>query len=183
MYKKISIKIALILVTAAFLTVPSSVLQVSHAQSNVGLQKTILDIHNEERRIVGVQPLTWDSNLAADAQSWATYLTTLGLRCTEDSCDAPPHDQGIGAKGQGENLWAGGAGFYPTDQRVQEWVNEKSNYNAQTNTCAAGEVCGHYTQMVRKNTNKVGCAEAGGGLWTPDNGAMDFLVCRYSPPG
>ena len=56
MYKKISIKIVLILVTAAFLTVPSSVLQVSHAQSNVGLQKTILDIHNEERRIVGVQP-------------------------------------------------------------------------------------------------------------------------------
>ena len=101
----------MILVTAAIVIVPSSVLQVSHAQSNVGLQKTILDIHNEERRIVGVQPLTWDSNLAADAQSWATYLTTLGLRCTRRLVRRPASRSGDRGKGARREPLGGRRGF------------------------------------------------------------------------
>ena len=48
MYKKVSTKIIMILVTAAIVTVLSSVLQVSNAQSNTNLQ-SVLDIHNQER--------------------------------------------------------------------------------------------------------------------------------------
>jgi uncharacterized protein YkwD len=69
MYKKLSIKIALILITAAFLTVPLSVLQVSHAQSNADLQNTILEIVNRERAAVGVPPLVWSDTLAAGART------------------------------------------------------------------------------------------------------------------
>jgi len=170
------------LVTAAIVTVPLSMLQVSYAQSNADLQNAVLSIHNRERDLVGVPPITWSNSLAADAQIWANHLTTLGLRCTQSACDRPPHDQGIQAKGQGENLWAGGAGFYSTAQRVQSWVNEKSNYAGGPYN-PSGPVVGHYTQMVWQNTNEVGCAEAGGEQWTPENGKMDFLVCRYSPPG
>ena len=182
MYKKISIKIALILVTAAFLTVPSSVLQVSHAQSNVGLQKTILDIHNEERRIVGVQPLTWDSNLAADAQSWATYLTTLGLRCTQDLVRRPPHDQGIGAKGQGENL---GRAARVSIRRTNESRSGSTKSRIITPKPIRVQLvrCAVITLRWSGRTRIRLVARNGGGLWTPDNGAMDFLVCRYSPPG
>ena len=32
---------------------------------------------------------------------------------------------------------------------------------------------GHYSQMIWRNTTRIGCAMAGGG----------FLVCRYAPPG
>ena len=49
MYKKISKEIVLILVMAAFLTVPSSVVQFLHAQSDQGLQ-AVLNIHNDERK-------------------------------------------------------------------------------------------------------------------------------------
>ena len=48
MYRKVSIGIITILVTAAILTVPSSMLQVSHAQSNQDMQG-VLAIHNGER--------------------------------------------------------------------------------------------------------------------------------------
>ena len=36
--------------------------------------------------------------------------------------------------------------------------------------------CGHYTQVVWRNTREVGCAVA-------RNGSDDFLVCRYWPSG
>jgi uncharacterized protein YkwD len=73
MYKKLYIKIALILIMAAFLIVPSSMLQVSHAQSNADLQNTILEIVNRERAAVGVPPLVWSDTLAAGAQTWADH--------------------------------------------------------------------------------------------------------------
>ena len=73
MYKKVSTKIIMILVTAAIVTVLSSVLQVSNAQSNTNLQ-SVLDIHNQERAAVGVQPLTWSDSVATQAQAYADQL-------------------------------------------------------------------------------------------------------------
>ena len=35
---------------------------------------------------------------------------------------------------------------------------------------------GHYTQMVWKDTTKIGCGEA-------SNTDVTYLVCRYTPPG
>jgi hypothetical protein len=67
---------------------------------------------------------------------------------------------------------------------VALWAAEAPNYDYATNTCAAGQVCGHYTQLVWRATTQVGCATVqcttgspfGGGNWT-------FTVCDYSPPG
>ena len=78
MYKKVSKEIALILVMTAFLTVLSSAVQLSHAQTNTDLENAMLNIHNQERAAVGFPPLTWSNSLAADSQSWANHLTTLG---------------------------------------------------------------------------------------------------------
>ena len=62
MYKKISIKIIMILVTAAIVTVPSSMLQLSHAQPNQDMQE-VLNIHNRERAEVNFPVLTWSDSL------------------------------------------------------------------------------------------------------------------------
>ena len=59
---------------------------------------------------------------------------------------------------------------------VQGWVAEKSNYNAQTNTCETGKVCGHYTQMIWRSTLELGCGTSSGA-------EIVILVCRYNPPG
>ena len=68
---------------------------------------------------------------------------------------------------------------------VQAWGDEKAHYHygviGDSGTCDSGEQCGHYTQIVWKETRKVGCAMA---QYT----AGDFqggyvVVCKYTPPG
>jgi pathogenesis-related protein 1 len=171
----------MILVTAAILTVPSSVLQVSYAQTDQDMQ-TVLDVHNQERAAVGVQPLTWSNSLANDAQTWAQEIATTGnfdhldTEHTGLTCTGPCY---------GENI----AGFNPSlgpsapGEGVSLWTAEKSGYNAQTNTCTPvppSVSCGHYTQMVWQASLEVGCATA-----PPGAGGLHYsvLLCRYSPPG
>lgn len=159
-----------------FFIVSSSAVQLSHAQSNTDLEKALLKIHNDERAAVGVPLLIWSNSLAADSMSWAKHLTTLGLICDptraelvppKPICDITPH----GAKN--ENIASGVAEFYSPEELAQLWVDEKIKYNAGQHS---GSGVGHYTAMVWKNTQEIGCGLA-------SNGQMDFLVCRYNPPG
>ncbi len=90
MYHKVSKEIILIFVITTLLTVLSSVVQLSYAQSNTDLENDMLNIHNDERDAVRVPPLTWSSSLAADAQSWANHLTMLGLVCDPARAELVP---------------------------------------------------------------------------------------------
>jgi hypothetical protein len=60
---------------------------------------------------------------------------------------------------------------------IKAWVDEVIDYDYASNTCRSGAQCGHYTQMIWKNTQAVGCAVAicadKSQLW----------VCNYNPPG
>ncbi|ESW20299.1 hypothetical protein PHAVU_006G197300 [Phaseolus vulgaris] len=60
---------------------------------------------------------------------------------------------------------------------VKLWVAEKPFYNYNSNSCAAGKQCGHYTQVVWRNSVRVGCAKV-----RCNNGGT-FITCNYSPPG
>jgi pathogenesis-related protein 1 len=181
MYRKVSKEIILILLLAAFLIVPSSVVQLSHAQPNQNM-RDVLDIHNRERAAVGVAPLTWSNSLAAEAQNWANHLATLGIVCNTAGCKpVPPH----GANN--ENIALGPvfpAEFGRTSpaEYAQMWADEKVKYNAGQHS---GLGIGHYTAMVWKDTREVGCGFVAGAV--PDElgrgGGTDFLVCRYNPPG
>jgi len=96
MYSKLSIVISVILVTAAILTVQSSTLQPSYAALDANSQTAILNLHNQERTAVNVNPpipqVTWSNSLATDAQNWANYLASLNLRpiTNTDPGDIPP---------------------------------------------------------------------------------------------
>jgi hypothetical protein len=181
MYSKISIIISVILVTAAIVTVQSSMLQVSYAQPNQDMRE-VLDLHNRERALVGYQTLKWSDSLAAEAQKWADYLGTLGIVCGPQGCQPPaPH----GASN--ENIAVGyvfPAEFGRTSpaEYAQMWADEKVQYNAGQRS---GLGIGHYTAMVWKSTGEVGCGFVAGAV--PDElgvgGGTDFLVCRYNPPG
>jgi Cysteine-rich secretory protein family len=184
MYRKVSIKVIMILVTAAILTVPSSMLQVSHAQSTKALQD-VLAIHNRERADVRNQPLTWSNSLADQAQGYADQLKSQGYVCnnSNDNLNVCKPGSYLPHGANNENLAWGSVGF-PIDQLVQgprySWVIEKSGYNAQTNTCTPDMVtaytCGHYTAMIWGGTREVGCGTSSGA-------EIVILVCRYNPPG
>ncbi len=176
MYQKVSKEITLIFVMTTLLTVLSSVVQLSYAKLDTDFENAMLNIHNDERTVVGVQPLMWSSSLAADSQSWANHLATLGLVCDpsraepvppKPTCDATPH----GAKN--ENIASGVADLYSPEELAQLWADEKVKYNAGQRS---GPGIGHYTAMVWQNTQEIGCGFS-------SSGQMDFLVCRYNPPG
>jgi hypothetical protein len=90
----------------------------------------------------------------------------------------------------GENIYAAGSTTTPvtltgTDV-VSDWASEAANYFYSTNTCAAGQTCGHFTQLVWRDTTAVGCAvqqcttNSPFGTSFPD---WAYAVCDFSPPG
>src|ERR1700722_20849588 len=109
-----------------------------HAQS---LEKSMLAAHNSVRRSVGVPPLAWSERLAAVAQDWADYLAA--------------HRQFFHRRNSpyGENLFEiTGASASPPEV-VNDWVAESRNYEYRSNGCHG--VCGHYTQIVWRDTQRV----------------------------
>ncbi len=141
--------------------------------SQTNFQQEILSAHNKYRQQVNVSPLTWSNNLAKDAQKWANHLASLGGNRLQ-------HDSNT--NGQGENLWLGTSNRFNYTQMVDGWGQEKQYFipgifkpNRISSTGNWSDV-GHYTQIVWKNTKKVGCAIS-------TAGGNDILVCRYSPQG
>jgi pathogenesis-related protein 1 len=126
--------------------------------------KAIVERHNYWRAQVGVAPLEWSNELARVADAWARKLKLDGCAFRHSSTD------------YGENLFRGTTGYYSAADAVDDWADERHDYNYATNSCKPGEVCGHYTQIVWAKTTRVGCAK------TTCNG-MDTWVCNYDPPG
>lgn len=124
----------------------------------------MLKAHNHVRSRVGAPPLRWSDKLAAVAQQWADHLLSSGRFMHRPK----PH--------YGENLFEiQGASASPT-QVVADWAAEAGDYDAARNTCHSGAVCGHYTQIVWRNTTHVGCGVA-------RRRGREVWVCNYDPPG
>ncbi|MFL6481864.1 MAG: CAP domain-containing protein, partial [Nitrososphaera sp.] len=179
---------SVILVTAAILTVQSSMLQISYAQTRLDAtsQNTILTMHNDARRAVNVPPATWSESLARDAQAWADYIASLNLdlqRCYNgDRTQCPPHATWQQRNSQGENLAWGTRGAFPVARHVQGWLDEAPNCPPGCMIPADGSlgvyprVYGHYTQIVWNTATQIGCGMA-------SDATQDYLVCRYLQAG
>lgn len=82
--------------------------------------------------------------------------------------------------GYGENLaFFSGEDSTPADV-VDAWAAEAADFDYQANTCAEGAQCGHYTQIVWRRTELVGCGAARCNV-----GGVDGIlwVCNYNPAG
>ncbi len=134
----------------------------------------ITALHNQARASVNPQPataippLTWDAKVAMAAQTVA------------DSCQFQHSGNGYG-----ENIYAS-AGTTPTPTEVVgSWTSEKANYTYSSNTCAANKTCGHYTQVVWRDSQRLGCGQKTCTTGSPFVGfpTWQFWVCDYDPPG
>ena len=122
--------------------------------------------HNAARDRYGLPPLTWSAELATIAQAWADQLKAVRQCAMEHS-----HDNRYG-----ENLaWSRNMHPTPADI-VRWWVDEASDYDLASNTCASGKMCGHFTQVVWKTTLQIGCGVA-------HCGKDEVWACEYAPPG
>ena len=126
--------------------------------------------HNDVRSALGVPDLVWADDLAAAATAWSETLAA-------DDCGFY-HSSG-GA--YGENLFAGSPpGAYSPQQVVDAWAAEVQWYDYDSNSCSApaGQSCGHYTQVVWADTQRVGC-----GMAVCPDGSWEIWTCNYDPPG
>jgi uncharacterized protein YkwD len=126
------------------------------------LADNMLAAHNGVRQAVGVPALTWSVQLAAFAQQWANTLVARGQFAHRRNS---PY---------GENLYEITGAQTTPGEVVDQWVSESKNYRYGSNTCRG--VCGHYTQIVWRDTRRVGCAVAA-------TARTEVWVCNYDPPG
>lgn len=138
----------------------------------IELQADMLSAHNIARNQVGLGPMVWSPALAADAKQYAGKMSRSGLFA--HSGQVP------GARPQGENLWMGTRNAYSFSEMAESWVDERHMYDGGSIDQAMsdgsfGDI-GHYTQIIWRDTQMVGCAVV-------SNSADDYLVCRYLPAG
>ena len=152
---------------------------------------SVLAAHNQVRATVSppaanMTRLVWDPNLATVAQNWTNQCNWAHNGGRNAAYASLSSNSG----GVGENI------FITTGSRASaltgpgsatpSWASEVVNYNFAANTCASGQVCGHYTQIVWANTLRIGCgitqcATVTGLPPTFNNG--QFVTCNYNPAG
>ncbi len=126
----------------------------------------MLAAHNEVRAEVGVPPLEWSPELAQTAADWAEKLAAG--RCEMRHPDTDEYGQNL--------AWYFNKTPSPREV-VADWAAEKQWYDPRQDSCAAGKQCGHYTQIVWRETERVGCAKAS------CDGKREIWACDYAPPG
>jgi len=137
--------------------------------------------HNQVRAMVvtsvPLPPLVWDPTLAATAAAWVAMCSDQ--QAPTGLIDHNPNRSVGHPYYVGENVY--GTSALPSSSTAQQavnmWAAERVNYNYATNTCTG--VCGHYTQIVWRNTVKLGCAIGD----CPNLKYRTSLVCNYGPGG
>lgn len=158
----ITITLFLLLASTTQATFPGQ--RITHKRRR-SLASQFLIPQNAARSVLRLRPLVWDAKLAHYAQWYANQRLN---DCALEHSNGP----------YGENIfWGSGTGWSPA-QAVSAWVSERQWYNYWHNSCANGQMCGHYTQVVWSSTRKVGCASV-----TCTGGKGVFMTCNYDPPG
>ncbi|XP_022762226.1 pathogenesis-related protein 1-like [Durio zibethinus] len=142
-----------------FCLIGLAIVQLSQAQNS---PQDYLNAHNAARATVNVGPMKWDDKVATFASNYANQR--------KGDCKLV-HSGGP----YGENL-AGSSADLSATAAVNMWVAERPKYNYNSNSCVGGE-CRHYTQVVWRNSVRLGCAKV-----RCNNGGT-IITCNYDPPG
>lgn len=140
----------------------------------------ILNMHNQARCSVNppaanMPAVTWDPMLAQVAQTHADQ------EVFQHNANRTADYASVGGSGYvGENI-ALGAASTTLATLVNLWIGEGMNFDAASNTCAAGAACAHYTQVVWADTLRIGCGISQ--IYAPPFFGAKFLVCNYAPGG
>nr|XP_019594205.1 PREDICTED: peptidase inhibitor 16 [Rhinolophus sinicus] len=137
-------------------------------------KRVMVELHNLYRAHVSppaasMLQMRWDAELAAFAKAYAQQCVW-------------GHNKERGRRG--ENLFAITDEGVDVPLAVEEWHHEREHYNFSTSTCDAGQMCGHYTQVVWAKTERIGCgSHFCEKLQGVEETNIHLLVCNYEPPG
>ncbi|CAF4228428.1 unnamed protein product [Rotaria socialis] len=132
-------------------------------------RKSILEMHNHERRLVygkNMQKMYWNDDLAEIAQRYARTCIFDHDRASQRSVPKIPLSTG-------QNL---AMGYENWTQAIQGWISEKQDYFYDY---PSSGIVSHYTQIIWHSTALVGCAAT----MCPPYGSYTipwpFYVCNY----
>ena len=150
----------------------------------------LVSVHNRFRQEVvpaacpPLPPVQWSKLLANVAQAYAN-------KCIYNHNAQRTRE----AKGRfsyiGENLYISTGTQADMTQVVSSWNSENRFYSLRTNSCMAGKVCGHYTQVVWSSSTSIGCGAAvcdtknmSSSPWPSSRFPKVYIVvCNYGPGG
>src|SRR5262245_13379080 len=115
-------------------------------------------------------PLCYSSTVQQTAQAWANGCTWK-------------HNPGRGFLGENIAAFSSSLSNAALDA-VDLWAGEAADYDYASNRCSG--VCGHYTQIVWRSSQRLGCGVAvctTGSPWGSASPNWTFVVCDYDPPG
>ncbi|GJN68349.1 hypothetical protein PLICBS_002392 [Purpureocillium lilacinum] len=130
---------------------------------------------NAARQAKGVPKLSWDANLASDAQAWANAMATDMVKFSH----APSQYR----QNQGENIYDRESGQgdveydNPVTTAMQGWLSQAPLYDDKPVT--GNEKWLHWSQCMWSNTTSIGCARA----YSISVAYKVYDVCRFSPLG
>ena len=159
--------------------------------------KQMIDLQNQARAEVGIdksRDLFWSDAIAKDAQKYADVLARSGAFSHDPKNHKAQNEGGYENGPYGENLYASWSsnGQVPSYiDAAKAWIDEKKDYHygkidSSGSDCNAGKQCGHYTQIVWKDTPRIGCARSRyKDTRTSDGFEMTgyVIVCKYKIPG
>lgn len=135
---------------------PSQAVPVLPPPASRGFSHDCLNAHNSARKNYGMPELSWSEDLALYSENYSGNISFNRI-------------QHSGRSGVGENIFAasGGSTNGICSAAVESWMGEAKDYGKNN-----GAVVGHFTQVIWKTTQKVGCGTING-----------VVTCQYSPPG
>eukprot|EP00929_Paragymnodinium_shiwhaense_P019770 TRINITY_DN1336_c0_g1_i1.p1 TRINITY_DN1336_c0_g1~~TRINITY_DN1336_c0_g1_i1.p1 ORF type:complete len:440 (+),score=128.65 TRINITY_DN1336_c0_g1_i1:94-1413(+) len=155
-------------------------------------RKAVLDIHNKLRGQEGASDmpgLVYDLELEKTAQKWVDLCTfTHSQQDYQNYPECGTMQENKCGQAYGENFGMSTATDYELVFATNDWYSEKPDWTYtdgkyQNSYCdtTGGKMCGHYTQVVSKQSRKIGCA-----LKTDCTGHSSWKslgLCQYDPPG
>ncbi|XP_029823633.2 Golgi-associated plant pathogenesis-related protein 1-like [Ixodes scapularis] len=130
-------------------------------------RKQCLKIHNDYRKLHRSPKMVLNDKINLWAQDWAEQ------NAAQDSMQHRSNNP------YGENLYYFGPSPAPKGPNpkdvVKAWYDEIKDYNF--NNGGFSGATGHFTQVVWKNSTKLGCG------WARSYRNNIYVVCNYSPPG
>ncbi|WP_162918636.1 CAP domain-containing protein [Taklimakanibacter deserti] len=170
-----------------------------------GEELAICNEHNAVRAKHGVPALNWSADLASNAKNWVAGCHTMTNSNGDEFFCHQSSQYGCGTDpgyNYGENLSFG----YPSrggQEAARQWYCEVNVYNFDDpSPLLAGEdgggtifgdacnpannpkkVTGHFTQVIWRNTTRLGCAQNRCKLGGDDGIEGTLWACEYDPPG
>jgi hypothetical protein len=136
---------------------------------------------NAARSSYGILSFTIDQNLVDIAQNITEQCKWTDSSWKSSAQTTYAQKLGVAYTSIGFNKGAASQGY----TSINLWLNQKNDWNCQTNNCSSG-TCGLWTQIIWKNSIRIGCALSRCTTGTPLGPRFttwEYLLCLYNPAG